>query len=177
MYNYTVKSPVGTILLKSDGDAITGLYFTDDGYKPPEDAALEIFIRCESELTEYFAGTRHTFSVKTKNAGTDFMERCWRRLLAIPYGETRSYKDIAEEIGNPKAVRAVGGANNKNNISIIYPCHRVIGKDGGLTGYGGGLWRKEWLLNHEKSAVYGKVTNPPTNTSGSRSSRPKRTGG
>jgi len=148
MFYYFLDSPVGTIRLTSDGDAITGLHFIDRG---PEEVSPDVpaFALCAAELEEYFKGARKVFTVKTKNAGTPFMERCWRQLLAIPYGQTRSYADVAEWVGNPKAVRAVGGANNKNNISIIYPCHRVVGKDGSLTGYGGGLWRKEWLLRHE----------------------------
>ena len=147
-YHYFIDSPVGTIRLTSDGEAITGLHFidgTDNGGAPD----IPVVAQCRSELDEYFAGTRKIFTVKTKNAGTPFMERCWRQLLAIPYGATRSYKDIADWIGNPNAVRAVGGANHRNNISIIYPCHRVVGKNGELTGYGGGLWRKEWLIRHE----------------------------
>ena len=151
MFDFYTESPIGIIRLTSDGDAITGLYFTDGGRGVPEAGeAPGIILRCAEELKEYFDGTRKVFTVKTKNTGTPFMESCWRQLLAIPYGKTCSYSEIARWVGNPKAVRAVGGANNKNGISIIYPCHRVIGKNGDLTGYGGGMWRKEWLLAHEK---------------------------
>jgi len=149
MYFYFIDSPIGTIRLTSDGDAVTGLHFEDEAGEAVA-KNIPVLLQCEKELNEYFAGTRKNFTVKTKNAGTVFMERCWRQLLSIPYGSTCSYADIAYWIGNPKGVRAVGGANNKNNISIIYPCHRVVGKDGSLTGYGGGLWRKEWLLKHEE---------------------------
>ena len=148
MFYYT-DSPIGTIRLTTDGTHITGLHFEDrDGGPEPE--AVPVIEQCKKELEEYFSGSRKKFGVKTKNAGTGFMERCWKQLLTIPYGETVSYADVAGWIGNPKAVRAVGSANNKNNISIIYPCHRVVGKNGSLTGYGGGLWRKEWLLKHEE---------------------------
>jgi len=174
MNEYLYNSPIGTIRLlweDNGGDAaITGLYFADDDDtceninnkgrmqeqepKNPEKNAKHpntppIIAQCATELDEYFTGSRKIFTVNTNNTGTPFQERCRRELLNIPYGETRSYQQIAEAAGNPKAVRAAGGANHTNKISIIYPCHRVIGKDGSLTGYGGGLWRKEWLLSHE----------------------------
>ena len=149
-----VPSPVGIIRLSCDvsGNFITGLHFADetDDTDFPNNGVFPALLQCKKELEEYFGGKRKIFTVKTKNAGAAFSERCWRELLNIPYGETRTYSYIAEKIGNPKAVRAVGSANSRNNISIIYPCHRVIGKNGRLTGYAGGQWRKEWLLNHEK---------------------------
>ncbi|MDR1965131.1 MAG: methylated-DNA--[protein]-cysteine S-methyltransferase, partial [Synergistaceae bacterium] len=94
-------------------------------------------------------GGRRAFDVPLDLKGTDFQMSVWRALLLIPYGRTSSYGSIASALGRPKAVRAVGGANHRNPVSIIVPCHRVIGHDGGLTGYGGGLWRKQWLLDHE----------------------------
>jgi methylated-DNA-[protein]-cysteine S-methyltransferase len=106
---------------------------------------------CLTQLAEYFRGERHEFSLKLAPEGTAFQKAVWRQLTAIPYGQTVSYLDIARLIGNEKAIRAVGAANGQNPIAIIVPCHRVIGSDGSLTGYGGGLWRKAWLLNHEKS--------------------------
>ena len=150
MFVYFTDSPVGIIRLLSDGENITGLHFLDGENEPGAGRVPDVIERCAEELREYFCGKRKNFGVKTKNAGTPFMERCWRQLLAIPYGQTASYGDVARWIGEPGAARAVGGANNKNNISIIYPCHRVIGANGSLTGYGGGLWRKEWLIRHEK---------------------------
>ena len=148
------NSPIGTIRLASDGEAITGLHFMEPengtDINSSDSGPMPIFAQCIKELDEYFGGTRKEFTVKTKNTGTDFMERCWRYLLTIPYGSTCTYAEEAAGINNPKAVRAVGSANGKNNISIIYPCHRVIGKGGKLTGYSGGIWRKEWLLEHEK---------------------------
>ena len=102
------------------------------------------------QILEYFAGTRKTFSVPLHAPGTEFQQRVWEALRQIPFGEIRSYGEIATAIGEPKAVRAVGTANGMNRIAIIIPCHRVIGADGALTGYGGGLWRKDWLLQHER---------------------------
>jgi methylated-DNA-[protein]-cysteine S-methyltransferase len=106
---------------------------------------------CLSQLDEYFKGKRQQFSLELEPGGTEFQKAVWRQLTAIPYGHTVSYLDIARSLDNEKAVRAVGAANGQNKIVIIVPCHRVIGSDGKLTGYGGGLWRKEWLLNHEGS--------------------------
>jgi methylated-DNA-[protein]-cysteine S-methyltransferase len=101
------------------------------------------------QLSEYFAGTRRTFHLPLRLQGTEFQQRVWRELTEIPYGETWSYGQLARRIGNPNASRAVGLANGRNPISILVPCHRVIGADGSLTGYGGGLERKQWLLAHE----------------------------
>lgn len=107
----------------------------------------------QKQLEEYFKRKRKAFDLPLKLEGTDFQKRVWEALLTIPYGEVCSYQDIARKVGNIKAVRAVGGANNKNPIAIIVPCHRVIGKDGSLVGYGGGLQVKEFLLSLEKSSV------------------------
>ncbi len=104
---------------------------------------------CIKQLDEYFNCNRKNFSLKLYLVGTEFQKRVWNELLKIPFGKTVTYKDIAIGIRNHKAVRAVGNANNKNNISIIIPCHRVIGSDGKLVGYGGGLWRKKWLIDFE----------------------------
>lgn len=142
------KSPIGVIELIYEDNNLLGLNFVD------EETSLinedDFFKKCVLELNEYFLGVRKTFSINFKINGTDFQKSVWNSLTKIPYGKTCSYKDIALDIGNPKAVRAVGGANNKNKISIIIPCHRVIGANGTLVGYGGELWRKEWLLDHEK---------------------------
>ncbi len=108
-----------------------------------------LFDQLKNELEEYFSGSRQTFDVPLDFEGTDFQEQAWNALIAIPYGETRSYQDQANTINKPKAVRAVAGANHRNKISILIPCHRVIGKNGSLTGYGGELWRKEFLLKLE----------------------------
>lgn len=105
---------------------------------------------CLTQFDEYFKGQRQEFSFKLDPAGTAFQRAVWQQLVGIPYGQTVSYLDIARRVGNEKAVRAVGAANGQNPIAIVVPCHRVVGSNGQLTGYGGGLWRKAWLLNHEK---------------------------
>jgi O-6-methylguanine DNA methyltransferase len=105
----------------------------------------------------YFKGRRQKFSVPLLLQGTDFQKSVWRQLKKIPFGRTASYAEIAKAIGNPRAFRAVGNANNKNPIPIMIPCHRVIGSDGQLVGFGGGLWRKEWLLSHERSLIRKKA--------------------
>ena len=153
-YTY-VDSPIGRILLSTDGEAMTGLYM-DLPEQPPADAVnwvndaaagpLPDAIR---QLGDYFAGSRRDFDLPLRPSGTDFQRRVWDALLQIPYGETWSYGELARRIGNPKGSRAVGLANGRNPISIVVPCHRVIGADGTLTGYGGGLDRKRWLLVHE----------------------------
>ena len=111
----------------------------------------------EEQLEEYFAGARHDFTVPLDPHGTDFERTVWRFLQKIPYGQTRSYGEQARAIGNPAAVRAVGRANGRNDISILIPCHRVIGASGSLVGYGGGLERKRWLLDHEQRVVGGRL--------------------
>ena len=112
---------------------------------------------CISQLEEYFRGERQIFSLKLEPEGTAFQKAVWRQLTTIPYGQTVSYLDVAKMIGNAPAVRAVGAANGRNPIAIVIPCHRVVGSDGRLTGYGGGLWRKEWLLNHERKFSSGQM--------------------
>ncbi|MBN1220458.1 MAG: methylated-DNA--[protein]-cysteine S-methyltransferase [Anaerolineae bacterium] len=110
-----------------------------------------------TQLDEYFRGERKEFSLKLAPEGTDFQQKVWAQLAKIPYGETASYLNVARAIGDPKAIRAVGAANGQNPIAIIIPCHRVVGSDGKLTGYGGGVWRKEWLLNHERRHSSGQL--------------------
>ena len=108
-----------------------------------------VLLEAERQLKEYFAGTRCRFELELDFAGTDFQKQVWQALLTIPFGETRSYSQIAQQIGNPKAVRAVGAANGRNPISIVAPCHRVVGASGGLTGFAGGLEAKQYLLTLE----------------------------
>jgi methylated-DNA-[protein]-cysteine S-methyltransferase len=148
-----VDSPIGDLLLTSDGQSLTGLYMLGGGAKPPSpewsrsEAALAAVA---GQLTEYFRGDRTSFSMPLAPSGTPFQLAVWEQLTLIPFGETASYGDIAAALGKrPVASRAVGLANGRNPISVIVPCHRVIGADGSLTGYGGGLERKEWLLRHE----------------------------
>jgi methylated-DNA-[protein]-cysteine S-methyltransferase len=106
---------------------------------------------CLRQLDEYFKGKRQKFSVPLLLDGTDFQKAVWRQLQKIPFGQTASYGDVARAISSPQAFRAVGNANNKNRIPLIIPCHRVIGSNGKMVGFGSGIWRKEWLLDHEKS--------------------------
>jgi methylated-DNA-[protein]-cysteine S-methyltransferase len=105
--------------------------------------------KCIKQLDEYFAGKRKTFDLPLSQEGTDFRQKVWNQLMTIPYGRTISYLELSKQIGNTKAIRAVGTANGSNKICIIVPCHRVIGSNGDLIGYGGDLWRKQWLLEHE----------------------------
>jgi len=149
-YYHTYDSPFGPITLQSDGTYLTGLDFGLGEQRNPVFSFLDIFNKTKMELDEYFSGTRKTFSIPLKTKGTIFQKQVWSALLQIPYGETRCYEDIAIQIGNPKACRAIGMANNRNNIGIIIPCHRVIGKDGSLVGYAGGLDKKIALLDLEK---------------------------
>jgi methylated-DNA-[protein]-cysteine S-methyltransferase len=149
-----LPSPIGRLMLASDGAALTGLYMepsrktqSTDGWS--EDAAAPPLAAALRQLTEYFAGTRREFDLPLRLRGTEFQKRVWQELTEIPYGQTWSYGELAKRINNPSASRAVGLANGRNPISILVPCHRVIGADGSLTGYGGGLERKRWLLAHE----------------------------
>ncbi|MGE4214362.1 MAG: methylated-DNA--[protein]-cysteine S-methyltransferase [Anaerotignaceae bacterium] len=143
------KSPVGILKIEGDEDAITGLYFVQNEFECIGTPTYEME-KCKMQLDQYFNGKRKEFDLNLNPKGTDFQLKVWSALQTVPYGKTQTYGYIAKAINNPKAVRAVGGANNRNPISIIIPCHRIIGADGSLTGYGGGLEIKEYLLNLEK---------------------------
>ena len=147
MRKAVIDSPVGALLLKSDGEYVTEVSFTDEAAFQDDCALLK---KCKEELDAYFSKILREFTVPVKLVGTDFRKKCWEALRAIPYGETISYKQLAAKIGSPKACRAVGGANHHNPVVVIVPCHRVIGADGGLTGFGGGLDKKRVLLELEK---------------------------
>lgn len=149
---FVYDSPIGPISIAEENGAICQLFFGVDNLSAEyENTETPLISEAARQLTEFFTGDRKGFDLPLALIGTDFQKSVWQALLTIPYGETRSYQDIAILIGNPKASRAVGLANNKNPISIIVPCHRVIGKDGSLTGYGGGLAAKKYLLELEKS--------------------------
>ncbi len=140
-------SPIGLIEIGGTPDGITSLFFVEE--RRPEVATNDVCEEAVRQISGYFAGTRQEFDLPIAFSGTEFQRQVWQELQRIPFGQTASYGDLARAIGKPSAVRAVGAANGDNPISIIVPCHRVIGSDGGLTGYGGGLERKEWLLKHE----------------------------
>jgi methylated-DNA-[protein]-cysteine S-methyltransferase len=152
MISATHKTPVGTLTLISDGEAITGLEFENAKHpaqKCPR-GSDKIIDKVKRELDAYFAGKLKVFTVPVRPQGTPFQHAAWKALQKIPYGATRSYGDQARAIGKPKAVRAIGAANGRNPIAIIIPCHRVIGADGSLTGFGGGMETKQFLLGLEQ---------------------------
>src|SRR5690625_480252 len=151
-YEMDYDSPVGVLEIIVTDEAMYELKYTDkkEIENTLDESHPSIFHKCSEQLDEYFQGKRKTFSIAYVLDGTEFQKKVWNALTEIPYGKTGSYRDIASAVNSEKAVRAVGGANGKNKISIIIPCHRIIGANGKLTGYGGGLWRKEWLLNHEQ---------------------------
>ena len=154
-----MDSPVGRLtLIGGDAGLAAVLWETDTPARVPLQATAlagqhPILNEAEQQLTEYFAGQRRSFSIPLDFVGTPFQKQVWQALIAIPYGETRTYAELARQIGQPAAVRAVGAANGKNPISIIAPCHRVIGASGKLTGFAGGLAAKAWLLDLEGRTV------------------------
>lgn len=153
---WTMASPLGALDLVATDDALTDVWFGAPsadrfvGVQTISTVAVHpVLARAVTQMAEYFAGTRTQFELPLAPAGTPFQHVVWRALLAIPYGARCSYRDIANAIGQPTATRAVGAANGKNPLGIIVPCHRVVGADGTLTGYAGGLDAKRWLLRHE----------------------------
>jgi methylated-DNA-[protein]-cysteine S-methyltransferase len=151
----TVRSPVGVLTLIASGDGLAAILWEND--RPgrvrldviAEDPSHPVLVETERQLAEYFAGRRKVFDLRLDFAGTEFQKKVWQALLTIPFGETRSYAQIARQIGRPTAMRAVGAANGRNPISIVAPCHRVIGSSGKLTGFAGGLDVKAQLLRLE----------------------------
>ena len=160
------KSPIGALEIRSTGSAISEVLFVNSwkGAKINEDQLsfvkprTAILKTCIKQLDEYFAGKRTEFTVQISQVGTEFQQSVWADLCKIPYGRTISYHELSKRIGNVKAIRAVGTANGNNSICIIIPCHRVIGSNGDLVGYGGDLWRKKWLLELEGRTVNGVQT-------------------
>lgn len=155
LYFTTCSSPLGAITIQANEEGILGAWFDTHTTKPAdlgeEKSDFPILAMAVEQFERYFKGELKTFSLPISAKGTEFQQKVWDALTRIPYGETWSYLDIANSIGNPKSVRAVGAANGKNPISIIVPCHRVIGKDGSLTGYAGGVERKKALLALEQA--------------------------
>lgn len=160
------QSPVGILEIRSTVDAISHVLFVNSwkgsalveselNFAEPRSAVTK---DCMQQLDEYFAGTRTEFTLNLSQTGTEFQQSVWKELCNIPFGRTISYLELSKRIGNVKAIRAVGTANGNNSISIIVPCHRVIGANGDLVGYGGDLWRKKWLLAHEDKFANGVQT-------------------
>jgi len=142
------KTPIGTAKIIGDQKGIQSISVLDDTFETSKE--IPSFLKqCISQLDEYFAGTRTEFDLQLNPQGTEFQLKVWKELLNIPYNSTRTYLEQTKAIGDVKAIRAVASANGKNPIWIVIPCHRVIGSDGSLTGYAGGIWRKKWLLDHE----------------------------
>ena len=156
-WHAVTDSPVGPLTVVAIDGAVTGLFMDEQRHRPAQemfgdpagDPGCEPFAAAFSQLREYFEGQRTEFDLPLTLHGTEFQRRVWGALRAIPYGQTVSYGQLADRLGQPSASRAVGLANSKNPVSIIVPCHRVVGADGGLTGYGGGIERKRYLLAHE----------------------------
>jgi len=143
-----LHSPLGWVEIQASNDAITSVILRDEP-SPDTSRPSPLTSECIRQLTEYFDGSRAKFDLPVCQHGTEFQQSVWNALKDIPFGKTVSYGNIAKKINNPKSVRAVGAANGKNKVWIIVPCHRVIGANGSLTGYAGGLERKKWLLDHE----------------------------
>ncbi|MCC7420224.1 MAG: methylated-DNA--[protein]-cysteine S-methyltransferase [Planctomycetaceae bacterium] len=153
-YYTTIESPLGPLVALSDGSFLTGLYLPQHkGWNGPDKAWVRSeapFSAVRDQLAEYFAGSRQEFDISLSSEGTSFQRQVWRELQRIPFGTTITYAELARRIGQPGASRAVGNANGRNPISILVPCHRVVGADGRLTGYAGGVEKKRWLLAFER---------------------------
>jgi methylated-DNA-[protein]-cysteine S-methyltransferase len=142
-----IKTPLGIAKIVGDENGISVISILEEGTISP--TIPTVLKEAVSQLNDYFEGKRTVFDFKLNPKGTDFQQKVWQELLEIPYGKTLSYMDLSKKLGDVKAIRAVASANGKNPLWIVVPCHRVIGTDGSLTGYAGGLWRKKWLLEHE----------------------------
>jgi len=148
IFKTTVQTPIGYLELTTDHDYLLSVTFTDN-YLQPSGYQPNILMETAKQIGEYFRGIRKVFNLNLQPAGTDFQIKVWEQVMKVPFGETVSYLEIAKQTGSKNNTRAVGMANGKNPIPIIIPCHRIIGLNGKLTGYAGGLDRKKWLLNHE----------------------------
>jgi len=156
----TMGSGVGRVQVRADDLAVREVRFLEPDDDAPDAGSSVVLDEAVRELRAYFAGDLRRFTVPAVPVGTPFQQRVWAALQEIPFGETRSYADLARQLGTPAAVRAVGGANGRNPVAILVPCHRVIGSDGTLTGYAGGLDRKRWLLAFERGPGLGLVQAP-----------------
>ncbi len=149
LYSQSLETPIGLLQIVFTDSALRAIHFSEQP-QTAHPGNSELLSEAIRQLQQYFSGERQQFDLPLDMQGTPFQKSVWQALQAVPFGKTASYKDIAVAIGNPKAVRAVGLANKRNPIPIIVPCHRIIGSNGKLTGYAGGLWRKEYLLNLEQ---------------------------
>jgi methylated-DNA-[protein]-cysteine S-methyltransferase len=153
-------SPVGLLKVSASEQFVSEVSFHDTSQKnqPNKKDMPPMLIQCIEQLIQYFNGERRVFELPLSQPGTAFQQEVWNELMTIPYAKTISYLQLAIKTGDPKATRAVANANGRNNLAIIVPCHRVIGSNKQLIGYGGGLWRKKWLLEHEMKVAYGVQT-------------------
>ncbi|UGU18242.1 methylated-DNA--[protein]-cysteine S-methyltransferase [Sinomicrobium kalidii] len=149
MMTVHIKTPLGPARIRGDENGIASVSALNTEDITYDEVIPEVLEDCAYQLREYFEGKRQEFDLKLNPEGSDFQKRVWDELLKIPYGKTTSYLELSKKLGDVKAIRAVAGANGKNPLWVIVPCHRVIGSDGSMTGYGAGIWRKKWLLEHE----------------------------
>ena len=157
-----LESPIGRIRISGSADWISEVHFLEDkelsSLSPESDPAFDLIINCREQLSAYFKGNSRQFDIRLNQRGTEFQQKVWNQLAVIQYGDTINYLALAKQLGDAKVIRAAASANGKNSIAIIVPCHRVIGSNGDLVGYAGGLWRKRWLLEHEKQFARGVRT-------------------
>lgn len=142
------KTPIGIAEIIGNNDGISSISVLDNEVEIPTNIPISLQ-ECVQQLDEYFKGERTTFTIKLNPKGTEFQQKVWKELSQVPFGKTKTYLEQSKKLGDVKAIRAVASANGKNPIWIVIPCHRIIGSDGSLTGYAGGIWRKKWLLEHE----------------------------
>ena len=152
-----LQTPLGVTYIEGDANGIREVSILDDSLGLLTDTIPPELRQAHQQLDEYFRGARNTFDLQLNPQGTDFQKRVWEELLKIPFGRTISYLELARRLGDEKSIRAAAAANGKNPIWLIVPCHRVIGSDGSLTGYAGGLWRKKWLIEYEKGGLQGSL--------------------
>ena len=152
-----LQTPLGVASIEGDDDGIQKVTISNAPNPSTETPQCEVLQACVRQLKEYFEGHRQVFDLKLNPKGTEFQQRVWQELLLVPFGRTNSYLELSRRLGDEKAIRAVAAANGKNPIWLIVPCHRIIGSDGSLTGYAGGLWRKKWLIEFEKGGLQGSL--------------------
>lgn len=161
MYTSYYESPLGVLRLNATERYINEVHFCTDSELPKLSSDISftpLLQQCTEQMIEYFQGLRRVFELPVHQQGTDFQQSVWSELMAIPFGKTISYKDLARKLGDPKVIRAAASTNGKNKIAIIVPCHRVIGINREMVGYAGGIWRKKWLLEHEQKIALGVQT-------------------